>query len=251
MNRLPTIYGIARSLAIYYGLPHRAWQLRQFYGQFIRTGDLCFDVGAHVGNRLRALSRLGAYVVGVEPHPIFAKLLRKAYADWRGVVIVEQAVGASPGMAELRTSRRTPAVSTTSSEWAATVGRSPGFSAVNWDQSYPVTVTTLDELIAEFGLPRYCKLDIEGSEFSALQGLSQPIPYLSFEYIPAVIPAALDCLERLGELGEHKFNWTVGESLRLRSRDWLEKSRMAQRLRSMPSDHRSGDVYARLSPPSS
>ncbi|MFQ5923871.1 MAG: FkbM family methyltransferase, partial [Anaerolineales bacterium] len=85
---LSTIYGFARSLAIYYGLPLRAWQLSQLYGQFIRGGDLCFDVGAHVGNRLRALSRLGAYVVGVEPHPVFAKFLRKSYGDWRGVVIV-------------------------------------------------------------------------------------------------------------------------------------------------------------------
>ncbi len=249
LSRLPALYGFARSLAIYYGLPHRAWQLRRFYGQFIGSGDMCFDVGTHVGNRLRALSRLGAFVIGVEPHPLFAKFLRKAYGDWPGVVIVEQAVGASSGRAELRASRRTPTVSTTSSEWAAAVGSNQAFERVNWDYSYPVTVTTLDQLIAEFGPPRFCKLDVEGSELSVLQGLSMPLPHLSFEYIPAVVPAALDCLERLGELGDYEFNWTVGESYRLRSREWLTKSLMAQRLQSMPSDHRSGDIYARLSHP--
>ncbi|MFQ5923626.1 MAG: FkbM family methyltransferase, partial [Anaerolineales bacterium] len=158
-----------------------------------------------------------------------------------------QAVGAATSGAELRSSRRTPTVSTISSKWAATVGRGQAFERVNWDQSYPVTVTTLDELIAEFGLPRFCKLDIEGSELSALLGLSVPLPHLSFEYIPAAVGEAIDCLGRLGELAEYEFNWTVGESHRLRSREWLTKSRMAQRLRSMLSDHRSGDIYARLS----
>lgn len=245
-DALLSVYGVARSLAIYYGLPHRARQLRRFYGEFIRSGDLCFDVGAHVGNRLRALSRLGARVVAIEPHPVFAQLLRKAYGDWQGVVIIERAIAAAPGKAQLRSNRRTPTVSTISPEWAATVGRSRGFSGVDWEQSYPVTVTTLDELIAEYSLPRFCKLDIEGSELAAFRGLSVSLPHLSFEYVPAAVQDAIDCLGRLGELEEYEFNWTVGESLRLRSRTWLTKSTMAERLLSMPSNHRSGDIYARL-----
>ena len=39
------------SLAIYYGRPWRHARMDAFYGRLIRSGDLCFDLGAHVGNR--------------------------------------------------------------------------------------------------------------------------------------------------------------------------------------------------------
>ena len=46
-------WGVARSFAIYYA-PGRVRRLRRFYAPLIRQGDLCFDVGAHVGNRVAA-----------------------------------------------------------------------------------------------------------------------------------------------------------------------------------------------------
>nr|HMT20580.1 hypothetical protein [Promineifilum sp.] len=60
--------GVLRSLAIYYA-PGRVRRLTHFYTPFIRPDDLCFDVGAHVGNRIAAWRRLGARVVAVEPQP--------------------------------------------------------------------------------------------------------------------------------------------------------------------------------------
>ena len=53
-------WGIWRSLLLYYGVPFRQRRMRRLYAQFIKPGDLCFDVGAHVGNRLRAWDSLGA-----------------------------------------------------------------------------------------------------------------------------------------------------------------------------------------------
>ena len=43
--------GLARSLLIYYGNPRKGQRMKQFYAQFMGPGDLCFDIGAHVGNR--------------------------------------------------------------------------------------------------------------------------------------------------------------------------------------------------------
>ena len=40
----------------------------RLYRQFVRSGDLVFDVGAHVGDRVASFRRLGARVVAVEPH---------------------------------------------------------------------------------------------------------------------------------------------------------------------------------------
>lgn len=238
--------GIAKSLAVYYGLPHRAWQFKRFYAQFVSPEDLVFDVGAHVGNRLRALARLGARVVAVEPHPALARLLRWLYQDWPNVTVVEEAIGNHTGETILYASRLNPTLSTASSEWAQTVAATPGFARVAWDRSFAVPATTLDALIAEFGLPTYCKLDIEGSEYPALQGLSNSIPLISFEYIPAAVDGAESCLKRLQELGAYEFSWTVGESVQLRSVPWISGPQMVHQLRALSSNHRSGDVYARL-----
>ena len=45
----------------------------RLYGQFVRPGDLVFDIGAHVGDRVASFRRLGARVVAVEPQPALAR----------------------------------------------------------------------------------------------------------------------------------------------------------------------------------
>ena len=120
---------------------------------------------------------------------------------------------------------------------------------MRWDTSVSVSVTTLDRLIAEYGRPAFCKIDVEGYELEVLRGLSQPLPALSFEYIPAAMETALGCIERLGELGAYAFNWkpaALGESYRLQSASWLSPDAMVAQLKSLPPDGASGDVYARL-----
>ena len=57
--------GLLRSVLMYHGIPFRRRRLTQFYAQFIQPGDLCFDIGAHVGSRLRAWTPLGARIVAV------------------------------------------------------------------------------------------------------------------------------------------------------------------------------------------
>jgi hypothetical protein len=61
--------GLLRSVLMYHGIPFRRRRLSQFYARFIRPGDLCFDIGAHVGSRLGAWLPLGARIVAVEPQP--------------------------------------------------------------------------------------------------------------------------------------------------------------------------------------
>jgi hypothetical protein len=61
--------GFARSILMYQGIPLRNRALACLYVRFVGAGDLCIDIGAHVGNRLWALSRVGARVVALEPQP--------------------------------------------------------------------------------------------------------------------------------------------------------------------------------------
>lgn len=245
VDSIQEAFGIARSLVIYRGRPLRQRAWAQFYGDFIRPGDLCFDIGAHVGSRLHAWSRLRARVVALEPQPQCMRLLRHWYGSQDGIVLLEQAVGAQVGRQTLWISRRNPTVSTLSRRWQDAVQRSSGFAGVRWDSQISVPVTTLDALVERYGEPAFCKIDVEGGELRVLQGLSRPLRALSFEFIPADMVTAQGCIERLGELGDYQYNWALGERPQLLSLTWLNPRQMQEVLQAMPLDGSSGDVYAR------
>src|SRR6266542_671570 len=110
-------WGIARSLAMYHGIPGRHRRMSEFYRQFLGPGDLGFDIGAHVGSRVRAWRRLGARVIAVEPQPDCVRILRLFFGRDQGVTIVPEAIGAQAGRARLALSTATPTVSSMSPDW--------------------------------------------------------------------------------------------------------------------------------------
>ncbi len=236
---------MARSLAIYHGIPGRSARLRRFYGEFVGAGDLCFDIGAHVGNHTRCWRRLGARVVAVEPQADFARLLRRLFGVNPGVTIVEAAVGERIGCATLRCSERTPTVSTLSQGWIERVSTDPGFAHVAWTHRAPVKLTTLTELIARYGVPCFVKIDVEGFEAEVLRGLDRPLQALSFEFVPVARDAAMLCLDQLERLGDYEFNWSFGEHYSFGETNWCSGQAMRARIVALPAGSRSGDIYAR------
>lgn len=245
-HKLQQQLGLLRSLLIYYGQPWRWRRQRRFYGQFLQPGDVAFDVGAHVGNRLRLWTQLGARVVGLEPQPHLMDLLQRLYGRSSHITLLPQAVAAQPGEATLYLSPRTPTVTTLSRDWISRVRADASFARVSWDTAVRVEVTTLDALIARFGLPAFCKIDVEGYELEVLRGLSRPLPALSFEYLAAALDLARACVRYLDALGPYRFNWSAGESHRWGSPRWLTAAAMIAALPTAAAKHHSGDVYARL-----
>ena len=238
-------YGIARSLVMYHGVPGRHRKMVRFYGAFLGPGDVGFDVGAHVGSRVRAWRALGARVVAVEPQPDFARILRLFFGRDGEITIVPKALGAQPGTARLGISTATPTVSSLSTDWIDTVATDRSFAKVRWDKSVQVDVTTLDDLIAEYGEPAFCKIDVEGFEAEVLAGLTRPVRALSFEYLPMAHDAALAVLERVGELGSYRYNYSPIETMTWASDRWLDATELRALLDRYRPLGRSGDVYAR------
>lgn len=244
MSGADRLVGIARSIAIYHAIPFRQRRLRRLYGRFVRPGDLAFDVGAHAGNRTRALRALGARVVAVEPQPDFQLLLRWLFGRDGGVTLEPRAVGAEPGRAELAISARHPTVTTLATKWREARSGDADFAAVSWDRRLPVEVTTLDALIARHGVPAFVKIDVEGHEAEVLAGLGRPVAAVSFEYLPRALDGVAACIARLRRLGDYRYNWSPGETFALGAPEWLDAESLLRALRGPEAQRVSGDVYA-------
>ncbi len=73
-----------------------------FYSQFIRPGEICFDIGANHGNRTKVFNMLGARVIAVEPQRDCVALLRSAFHNDSSVTVIESACGDRQGRAQLQ-----------------------------------------------------------------------------------------------------------------------------------------------------
>jgi FkbM family methyltransferase len=244
LDRLRTARGVMRSLGVYYRDRSRAEAMDRLYGQFIKPGDLVFDIGSHVGDRIASFRRLGARVVAVEPQPALARTLRVFNRFRSNVVIEAKAVGRRAGMLTLRLNTANPTVSTASSAFIDAAQGAAGWEGQTWDGSIDVPVTTLDALIAEHGEPAFIKIDVEGFEEETLVGLSRPAAALSFEFTTIQRGVADACIDRCAALGYARFNAALGESQTLG--EWRSAIEMQAWLKALPHSANSGDVYARL-----
>jgi FkbM family methyltransferase len=232
---------------LYQRLLNRAYynerrQGRVFYGQFVKPGNLVFDLGANKGLMSEMFLELGAKVVAVEPIPDLAALIRSRYRV--ATLHVEAvAVGAEPGEATMRLGVDS-IHSTISDEWVGRVEQD--IWPDRWAGAITVPVTTLDDLIGRHGIPQFVKIDVEGFEDHVLNGLTTPVRALSFEFQCPALDMAQRCLDRLDELGNYRFRYSAGESLAFLPGDWMPAAALMEKLETrrenFPVTH--GDVYA-------
>jgi FkbM family methyltransferase len=218
-------------------------QRLKFYEQFIRKGDLCFDVGANIGNRTEIFLKLGAHVVAVEPQDECAEMLKLRFNN--KIQLIQGALGDKEGE-EIIFISETSEVSSLSKDWIDTVSQSR-FSNVQWDRQKKVSVTTLDNMIKQYGKPKFCKIDVEGYEENVLFGLSSAIPFVSFEYtIPERLNNVAGCLARLSTFGQCSCNFTIGENMKLEYSNWVTSEELLRKLKEISSQAAFGDVYVKF-----
>jgi FkbM family methyltransferase len=239
-----TARAVLRSLRIYYGNRERKKSMDRLYGQFIHRGDLAFDIGAHVGDRVASFRRLGARVVAVEPQPALVRVLRLFYGRKRNVVIESVLVGSSIGRADLRINVDNPTISTVSAAFVDAADGAPGWEGQRWTRMIRMPVTTLDTLIARHGTPAFIKIDVEGFEADVLAGLTKPVKALSFEFTTIQRDVAHRCIERCAALGFSTFNAALGESQMLIGETWMSAQEIRRWVDALPHDANSGDIYA-------
>ena len=218
----------------------------RLYGGFVRRGDLVFDIGAHVGDRVASFRRLGARVVAVEPQPAVVALLRLFYGRRADIAIEAAAVGRLAGRISMMINAENPTVSTLSPAFVSAARDAPGWENQNWRKSVSVPVTTLDALIGKHGTPAFIKIDVEGFEEETLLGLSRPVKALSFEFTTIQRQIAIACIERCAALDYRRFNAALGESQTFVNADWVGGEEIVRWLAGLPHAANSGDIYAAL-----
>jgi FkbM family methyltransferase len=205
----------------------------------IKQGSLCFDIGAHTGEKAKEMLVLGASkIITVEPQ---ASLLKLQSTD--KIVVLEKAVSNKQGKIKFSICDQAYTVSTVTEHWK--YGR---FANLTWNKSLEVEATTLDDLIKEYGLPHFCKIDVEGHEVAVLQGLSHTIPCLSFEFTAEFIEHAYECIDLLLSIGNYEFNLTSNQQNpeQFDLTDWLSGYDLYKHLLRASIDKEIwGDVYAK------
>jgi FkbM family methyltransferase len=208
------------------------------YARFLKSGDLCFDIGANIGRKSTIFLELGARVVAVEPSPDTGLELEARLGGNPRLTIVHAAVADAPGSAKLHVNTAVGGlISSFRSDW------SRGF-----DAALEVPLTTLDLLIATYGVPAYCKIDVEGFELEVLRGLTQPIPVISIEYTNdnpdrKALHVTLDCLRYLQRFGDALVNFTPYDESRFLYDDWVPLSESEPRLYQVVEHTGWGDLF--------
>lgn len=216
-----------------------------FYSSFINSGDVCFDVGANMGNRIDPFLRIGARIIAVEPQKICNTFLSAKYG--KRITVIKKGLGESETVKDFHLSDES-ILSSFSAEWIEGVQQSKRFGDNKWRKTIPVEITTADKLISQFGLPSYIKIDVEGYELEVLKGLNHPIATISYEYtVPEQSERAIMCIKQI-ELNNKNIecNYSIGESMEWALNSWLDPSAMTKHINSKQfTDTNFGDVYVR------
>jgi FkbM family methyltransferase len=183
-------YGLLRPQQV-----HLYDDLQRLFADLIPRGTLAFDIGTNVGTYANALHSLGIAVVAVDANADCLRHLELMRASHE-IQIVHAAVGDSTGLATFNMSDQSDGISAISTEWLEALNKHYGRSKQIWNRTATVPMITIDSLIAHFGTPYYVKIDIEGYDSFALDGLSTQPALLSFEFHRVCLQNTMDCLDK-------------------------------------------------------
>jgi FkbM family methyltransferase len=227
-------------------------KVARFYAQFLKRGDVYFDVGANHGNRISPIINNirggGGKIVAVEPQAVWAAFLKKKFGD--KIFIVTKGLGEREGVMAMAISNDSR-LSSFSTEWVEANKQSGRFipMGAEWNETRVIKMTTLDRLIEEFGVPRFIKIDVEGYELEVLKGLTQPVEVISFEYTtPERTQQCIACIERIRDISNNKIlcNYSIAESMEWALPKWLSSEEMIAQIASAPVfGDGFGDIYVK------
>ncbi len=209
--------------------------------KLLNSGDLFFDIGAHLGDKSKQFLDKNLKAIMVEPLPQCVDQLKLKFKGKTNIEILQKAVGKTTGNMTLEINTKMPTTSTMAKHW-----KSGRFSNEKWDQNITVEMTTLDHLIKIYGEPNYIKIDVEGFELDVLLGLSKKVGIISFEFTSEFLDQSINCLNHLEKIGYKKYNFSIGERRKFFS-EWSNIDDLMRQLKSEIQKDKLlwGDIYCK------
>lgn len=170
---------------------------------------LIYDVGAHLGEDTDFYLKKGFDVVAVEANPQLVQQLKARFAAElqserlriANVAIVER----GGGEVDFFVDKAKSIWGTVDQKWAEKNKSRGGGDVIR----ISVPAKSLTDLMKEYGVPRYCKIDIEGNDLIAMKSLkelSQRPKFVSMETEKISWRALVAEMDALRELGYSRFN---------------------------------------------
>src|ERR1700730_2442746 len=134
-------------------------------------GGLIYDVGAHKGEDTEFYLKKGFSVVAIDASPQLCAALSQRFFNYiqhGQLKIINLAVTQQIGTVDFYIDQKNSIWGTTKSDWVAR-NKWKGGGSIN---KITVESSPLYDLMKKHGVPRYCKVDIEGNDLEALKSLT-------------------------------------------------------------------------------
>jgi FkbM family methyltransferase len=171
---------------------------------------LVFDIGANRGNMAEFFLARSEKTVCFEPNPSLISYLNNRFTNYLDKIIIDSRGLSDKIETKVFKISNADTISTFSEDW---INRSRFTGEYNWDNSIEVQTTTLDQIIDEYGIPDFVKIDVEGYELQVIKGLTKLLEstVFSFEWAEEQYQNMNDIAKILNDLGYTKFSFTYSD----------------------------------------
>lgn len=210
---------------------------KKFYSRLINKNDLCFDIGANKGRKSKLLLSLGSRVIAFEPQASCSKYLN-SIKD-KNFKYLSLAVGSKDESKNLNIANHIE-VATFSNEFIDYFKN----DSLKWNKVEKVELKKLDTLIKKYGIPDFCKIDVEGYELEILSNLSYKIPIIEFEFTGGFIKNTLKIIELLNH-SNTLYNYNLNEHPRFELKNWVKSNEIIEIINKLPINRLHGNIFVK------
>jgi FkbM family methyltransferase len=169
---------------------------------------LIYDVGAHRGEDTEFYLNKGFSVVAIEAVPEFCDELKKKFGNYLKegkLTVLNFAISSTTGEVDFYVDEKNTVWGTTNLDW---VERNKSTAGQRTIKKIRVASMSLNNVMKVYGVPRYCKIDIEGNDLDAVKSLKENTltpKFVSIESDKSSWEKLLEEFQVLSELGYKKY----------------------------------------------
>lgn len=221
----------------YQHIKHKRYTQKKlhFYKKLINKGDLCFDVGANNGHVSNFFLQCGAKVVAFEPQESCNKELQKIKN--RNLIIEKCGITGNHETRDFFISDISD-ISTFSNKFIETYKS----DICQWNKTESIECYPLDHFINKYGVPDYCKVDVEGLELEIINSLEHQIPMIEFESTSDFFHESVKCIDHLSEMN-YRFKVLRDSYHEFDAKDWLTKEHAIDKLKTYAANEIHTNIY--------